>query len=152
MNRIEQTADGQLTLIDAQGVRHVGVVPVRAFPFAAPAQGVSLVDSHGHEQWWIDDLASLPADQHKLLESVLAEREFMPCIQAIVGVSGYSTPSTWQVETDHGTTELVLKGEEDIRRLPDGRLIISSANGLQFQVCDPAGLDRPSKRRLDRFL
>ncbi len=152
MNRIEQTDDGSLILTDGTGGSQTSVVPVRAFPFSDPAHGISLVDGQGHERWWIADLAELETSQRVLLETALAEREFMPAVRAITHVSGYSTPSTWRVETDRGTTELVLKGEEDIRRLPNGRLVISSANGIQFLVPDPAGLDRASKRRLDRFL
>jgi hypothetical protein len=41
----------------------------------------------------------------------------MPVITRIVSVASFATPSTWQVETDRGTATLVLKGEEDIRRL-----------------------------------
>ncbi len=152
MNRIEQTEDGLLILTDTASGSQVSVVPVRAFPFSDPEHGISLVDSQGHERWWIADLAQLETGQRKLLEAALAEREFMPTVQAITHVSSYSTPSTWQVETDRGATGLVLKGEEDIRRLPDGRLVISSVNGIQYLVADPAGLDRASKRRLDRFL
>ena len=46
----------------------------------------------------------------------------------------------------------MLKGEEDIRRLPGGRLLISSGQGLQFGVRDIAALDRGSRRLLERFL
>jgi hypothetical protein len=57
------------------------------------------------------------------------------------------------VDTDRGPTSLVLKGEEDIRRLPQrGRLLITSGHGLVFQVRDMGALDRYSKKLLERFL
>jgi hypothetical protein len=68
-------------------------------------------------------------------------------------VSTFSTPSTWVVETDRGPTSLVLKVEEDIRRLGGrGRLLISSGHGIVFLVPDLTQLDRHSIRLLERFL
>jgi len=56
-------------------------------------------------------------------------REFAPEITRIVSVSGFATPSVWQIETDRGRTELTLKAEEDIRRLAGRtRLLIASAS------------------------
>jgi Domain of unknown function (DUF1854) len=143
---------GRLVLQDAAGVRHVGVQPVRAFPLAAPDEGLSLVGPDGHELAWIDHLANVPGDVRRTLEEELGRREFTPVIQRLCSVSTFSTPSTWELETDRGATTLVLKGEEDIRRLGDGALLIGSAHGMQFLVRDMLGLDRASRRLLERFL
>jgi hypothetical protein len=67
-------------------------------------------------------------------------------------VSSFSTPSTWSVVTDRGPTRFVLRGEEDIRRLGDGALLIASAEGINFRVADRWGLDRRSRGMLERFL
>lgn len=143
---------GRLVLRDAQGTEHVGVVPVRAFPIGAPDEGLSLVSADGHELAWIDRLADLDAARRTLVEADLAAREFVPEIRAIRAVSSFATPSTWTVETDRGPTSLVLKGEEDIRRLGRTSLLIADRNGIQFLVRDIAGLDRSSRKLLDRFL
>jgi hypothetical protein len=76
----------------------------------------------------------------------------MPTIEAILAVSSFACPSTWQVRTDRGPAEVLLKGEEDIRRLPQGRLLIADSHGIQFLIHDPAALDRHSRKLLDRFL
>ena len=76
----------------------------------------------------------------------------MPVISRIVDVSSYATPSTWQVETNHGATELVLKGEEDIRRLALPGLLITDSHGIHFLIRDRSALDQHSRRILDRFL
>ncbi|WP_026096779.1 DUF1854 domain-containing protein, partial [Ideonella sp. B508-1] len=74
-------------------------------------------------------------------------------IQRLRSVSTFSTPSTWAVDTDRGPATLVLKVEEDIRRLPQrGRLLITSGHGIVFLVPDLTTLDRHSKRLLERFL
>ncbi|WP_394789225.1 DUF1854 domain-containing protein [Rhodoferax sp.] len=150
--RLERDAFGRLVLVFTTGERHEGLVPVRAFPIAAPDEGVSLVGTEGHELVWIDRLSALPAAVRVLLTEELAAREFVPEIRRVKAVSTFSTPSVWTVETDRGTTEFVLKTEEDIRRLGRTALLIAGGAGVQFSVRDMTALDRASRRLLERFL
>ena len=113
---------GQLTLTMDDGSTHVGIVPVRAYPLSAPDEGVSLMNTDSHEVVWIDRLSALPTAWRQLLEAELAVRELTPQITALLDVSSFSTPSTWTVDTDRGRTSFVLKSEDDIRRLGDGRV------------------------------
>jgi hypothetical protein len=149
---LERDAYGQLVLTTADSVRHVGVVPVRAFPIAAPNEGLSLVDVDGREVAWVEALDGLAAPLRALIDNELLSREFTPVIRRIVSVSTFSTPSIWQVDTDRGITSFVLKGEEDIRRLNEGALWIADSHGIQFIVRDRRALDRRSRRLLERFL
>ncbi|MBK4735652.1 cyanophycin metabolism-associated DUF1854 family protein [Noviherbaspirillum pedocola] len=149
---LERDAWGKLVLTDAAGMRHVGVSAVRAFPIAAPDQGISLVTGDGKEVVWLDRLDDLPAPQRALVEEELQSREFMPEIRAIRSVSTYATPSTWQVATDRGDTSLTLRGEEDIRRITHTTLLISDSHGIHFLIRDLSALDRQSRKILDRFL
>lgn len=143
---------GRLVLTDRHGVRHEGVVPVRAFPIGAPNDGLSMISSEGHEVAWTDRVSELPHEMAVLIGEELARREFVPEIRRIAGVSSFACPSVWQVATDRGDCELNLKGEEDIRRLTPTRLLIADANGIQFLVRDLMALDRHSRKLLDRFL
>jgi len=156
MNTLDFTlvrdSHGRLNLTFADGTVHEGIVPVRAFPISAPDGGLSLVSADGHELRWIERLADLPATARELIAAELAVREFTPMIRRINEVSTFSTPSTWTVETDRGLTELVLKSEDDIRRLGDGRLLIATAQGLQFGIAKASDLDRHSRKLLERFL
>lgn len=148
-----RNAHGRLVLVLADGSRHEGVTPVRAFPIAAPAEGLSLIGQDGHELLWLDHLDQLPADARQLVEEELQVREFVPTIEKIVAVSSFSTPSTWDIETDRGPARLVLKAEEDIRRLGGRtRLLIAGGDGVQFRIADTTALDRQSRRILERFL
>jgi hypothetical protein len=150
--QLERDAHGQLVLTSTDGLRHLGVVPVRAFPIAAPNEGLSLVDGDGREVAWVESLDTLAAPLRALIADELLSREFTPVIRRIVSVSTFSTPSIWQVETDRGITHFVLKGEEDIRRLSEGALWIADSHGIQFIVRDRRALDRRSRRLLERFL
>jgi hypothetical protein len=142
---------GRLILATAPGVQEE-VVPVRSFPIAAPENGISLVSLDGHELAWIEHLADLPDAQSRLVEEELGSREFVPEIRAIHAISSSATPSTWQVDTDRGPFALVLKGEEDIRRLSQTMLMIADNNGIHFLVRDLTKLDRNSRKLLDCFL
>ena len=150
--KLERDSYGRLILTTENDERHEGVTPVRAFPIGAPDEGISLVNFEGHEVAWADRLADLPDGARQLIEEELASREFVPEIRRIVAVSSFACPSTWQVDTDRGQAELILKGEEDIRRLSQTRLLIADTHGIQFLVRDLTALDRQSKKLLDRFL
>ena len=150
--QLARNSFGRLVFTDAGGKVEEGVLPVRAFPLAAPDEGIALVGVDGHEVAWIDRLADLPADSRVLIDEELANREFMPEIWRIADVSSFATPSTWQVDTDRGPFALVLKGEEDIRRLSQTMLMIADSNGIQFLIRDLSRLDRHSRKLLDRFL
>lgn len=144
---------GKLVFSSPDGMAtHEGVVPVRAFPIAAPDVGIALVDADGHELAWIDRLSDLPDQTRKLLEQELASREFLPEIRHLRTVSTFAVPSTWEVDTDRGITSFVLKGEEDIRRLGQSALLIADSHGVQYLIRDLQALDKTSRKLLDRFL
>ncbi|MET3445368.1 DUF1854 domain-containing protein [Ralstonia sp. 1138] len=143
---------GKLVMTLADGTVHEGVVPVRAFPISAADEGLSLMSTDGRELAWITQPAALPAPMRALIDAELAAREFMPEIRKIVGVSTYATPSTWTVQTDRGQTDLVLRGEEDIRRLTGTTLLISDSHGIHYLIRDLLSLDKHSRKILDRFL
>ena len=150
-SQLTRNAFGKLVLRSADGGVHEGVVAVRAFPIQAPEQEISLLDADGHELAWVPDLAAVPEPAQGLIRAALTEREFMPEIRAILGVSTFSTPSTWQVRTDRGDTSFILKGDEDIRRLFGNTLLVTDSHGIQFLIRDMKALDRESRRLLDRF-
>ena len=143
---------GRLVYTGAEGGIHEGVVPVRAFPISAPDGGVSLLGEDGHEVYWIDRLKDLPDAMRTVIEAELAQREFMPEITRITQVSSFATPSKWQVSTDRGDTELLLKAEDHIRRLANASLLITDAYGVSFLIRDVGAMDHHSRKLLDRFL
>jgi len=151
--QLARNPHGRLVLTLPDGTAHEGVTPVRAFPIAAPGEGLSLVGSDGHELLWIPQVDQVVGPARQLIDEELAVREFVPTIEKIIAVSSFSTPSTWQVETDRGPASLVLKAEEDIRRLGGRtRLLIAGGDGMQFRVKDTTALDRHSRKLLERFL
>ncbi len=143
---------GRLILTEANGRRHVGVEPIRAFPLSDPSGSVSVCNTEGVEVLWIEELTATPAELRKLLEEELRRREFMPVIQRIISVSSNTDPSQWEVETDRGVTEFLLKSEDDVRHVgPRGAILLDSA-GMRYIVPDTRKLDSASRRVLERYL
>ncbi|MBC3807553.1 DUF1854 domain-containing protein [Undibacterium seohonense] len=142
----------QLVLTDVDGIEHVDVRPVRAFPIQSPSDGISLVKENGAEVAWIDHLSDLPSAIRELIDEELEGREFMPEISKILSVTSFSTPCTWQVKTDRGDTNFVLKGDEDIRRIGKESLLISDNHGIHFLIRNMFEIDKHSRKILDRFL
>lgn len=149
---LQRDDHGRLVLRLSDGSEHVGVQPVRAFPLSDPEGAISLVGSDGRERVWIEQPAAQASETRALLAEELARREFAPVIERLIEVSTFSTPSTWTVRTDRGDTQLVLKGEEDIRRLGEGALLVTDSHGIGYRILDVKLLDRRSKRLLERFL
>jgi hypothetical protein len=145
-------ATGHWFYVSDQSVRHEQVIAVRAFPVAAPDEGVALVDAEGHELLWIAALDDLSTALRANVERALTQREFMPRILKLNGVSSVVAPCTWDIETDRGNTSLQLKGEEDIRRLSATVLLVTDSHGVQFLIRDLDQMDRHSRKLLDRFL
>src|SRR5688572_1116811 len=75
--RLSHNPFGRLVFTEANGAAREGVVPVRAFPITAPGGAIALVDQHGHELAWIEQLSDLPDELREIVEAELATREFI---------------------------------------------------------------------------
>jgi hypothetical protein len=145
-------AFGHLVLTLPSGEQHRGVVPVRGFPFSAPGTCISFCDDHGHEVFFLSDLAQLSVPVRQLLEADLARREFIPVIRSIDSVSAGAEPTDWHVLTDRGETRFVLNNEDNIRRMGQHGALITDSHGIRFQIEDARALDAHSRRILRRYL
>jgi hypothetical protein len=147
-----QGPSGRWYFVSSDGTQHDHVMAVRSFPVAAPEEGIAVVDVDGKELLWIPHLNHLTNAVRANILLAMTQREFMPQILKLHGVSSFVTPSTWDIETDRGRTTLLLKGEEDIRRLSGTVLLVTDGHGVQFLIRDLAQMDRYSRKLLDRFL
>jgi hypothetical protein len=149
---LTRNAFGQLCCKTEAGQLYEQVLPVKAFPISLPNECIAIVDRDGHELIWLDNLSEVSAENQRMIQEELANREFMPVLMKITAVSSFATPSTWTVETSRGATQFVLKGEEDIRRISKDTYLISDNHGVQYLIENIQLLDKHSRRLLDRFL
>jgi ATP-binding cassette, subfamily B, bacterial len=147
---LDLAADGTLWASGRDGVREK-VLPRRCFPLTAPEGFVCLVDERHHDRACIETLESLAAPSRQALCSALSQSEFLPQVTRIVRVRHEATWSEWHVETDRGPRTFIVEQEDHIRRLDDGRHVISDSFGMRFLVPAPEKLDAPSRRWLGRY-
>lgn len=141
----------ELALIDAEGVRHDKVRPLRLFPLTDPKHWVAILSESGQELACIEDLTTLEAEQRELLEAALAKRHFVPVIRRILAITRAPDGHDWLVETDRGTTTFRIETDESIHPLGQGRLVIFDKLGTRYLVPKITDLDRQSRRRLERY-
>jgi hypothetical protein len=150
--QLHTDALGQLLLSEVDGRTFEDVEPVRAFPISDRQGPVSIRDRDGHELYWIESPADLPAELRAVLEAELNRREFVPVIKRIVRMAAFAEPSQWIVETDRGQTTFLLGAEEDVHRLDGQRAIIVDTSGVRYLIPDIRALDSHSRRILERYL
>lgn len=149
--QLHRDSRGRLVLSDEDGQDHVGVEPVRAFPISDPDHWISLVDSRGREVACVADLADLPANHIELIVQELADREFLPQIERIVNVVDSKEPYIWDVQTDRGPVQFLMR-EDEIRRLGPTRAILVDMHGVRYYIPDSRRLDAKSQRILTQYL
>jgi hypothetical protein len=137
--KLERRPDGGIDFVAADGSRHRDVEVRRGFPFSAPETGVSVLTAGGTELVWIDSLAACDRSLAALLETILAEREFMPRIE-------------WSVVTDRGPNRFSVAHPEDVSRQHDGGVIVTDTDGIRYRIPPAAALDSRSRRLLERGL
>jgi hypothetical protein len=91
--QLVRNAHGRLVLTLGNGLVYEAVVPVRAFPIAAPAEGLSLIAADGKEALWVARMADLQPEHRQLIEQDLAVREFVPTIERIPRSPAFPPPA-----------------------------------------------------------
>lgn len=148
--RLERHPHGRLDFVDAEGRRHANVDVLRAFPVSAPAGPAAIVAVDGGELAWIESLAALAAPLREILESELAQREFLPVIERIEAIAD-TEPAEWSVITDRGRHRFKVSHADDVVRQTDGSAFVTDTVGLRYLIPSLAALDSHSRRLLDRL-
>ena len=149
---LERDAWGVLSLVDASGLRHTGIEPVRGFPLSDPDRWISLCGPDGGELAVVESLDALEPEARRLLSEELTRREFVPTIRAILRMPVNSEPTEWHVATDRGETSFQVNSVDDVRRLGAQRVLIVDDRGIRYLIEDVSQLDPLSRRVLERYL
>jgi hypothetical protein len=148
---LQRAANRKLTLIDAAGVRHDEVRPIRLFPLTDPGHWVSIVNEQGEDLVCIEDLESLPAEDLTILLESLAYREFVPVIEAIHSIRRAAHGFEWDVTTDLGRIHFSVENDESIQPLGGGSIVIVDHQNTRYLIPDPSKLDGKSRQKLERY-
>lgn len=148
---LTRNAAGRLVLTERNGRVHEGVEAIRAFPLSDANKLISILDSHGRELTCVADLAGLADETAAMIRQELNDREFLPRIERIVHVKQHKEPHEWDVITDRGRVQFLLR-DDDIRRLGPTKAILVDAHGVRFYIPDSTQMDPKSRRILSQYL
>ena len=148
---LKRDDSGYLWAVNRKNGERELVVPRRCFPLSHPEGFVSLLGSRGRDRACLDDPTSLDPASRQALASALAQSEFLPRVDRILRVSHKGTWSRWQVVTDRGKQTFIVDQEDNIRRLDDGRHLITDSLGMRYLVPEAEKLDHHSRRCLGRY-
>jgi ATP-binding cassette subfamily B protein len=139
------------TLSALSGDGEIVVSPRRCFPLSDPERFISLVDAQGRELCCVEAPSQLTPSSRGALVSALAASELLPLVERIERVDERATSSTWHVVTDRGARQFLVEQEDHIRRLADGRHLITDSFGMRYLVPHPERLDAKSRRLITPF-
>jgi ATP-binding cassette subfamily B protein len=148
---LQRDDEGSLWALDLSAGEREKVLPRRCFPLSHPDRYVCLLDEHGRDRALLEEPARLDEPSRHALWSALGETEFLPKVTRIERVVHEATWSEWHVETDRGDRVFVVEQEDHIRRLDDGRHVITDKHGMRYLVPSPDSLDGHSRRWLGRY-
>ena len=149
---LSRDAFGKLHYRDESGRSAAAVSVIRACPLSQPEGWIAICDAKGAELVCLESLSELPEESARLIDEELAQREFAPVIVRVHRSSGTTEPCEWDVETDRGRTQLVLKSEDDVRRLGAHGAILRDAFGVRYLIPDSRTLDSTSRQIVERYL
>ena len=142
---------GRLVMTSNNGIQHIDVFPVCAFPLTLPLEKISILNANGREVGWIDSLSDLPENTQKIVKEELSKTAFIPEINNIIRVSSLAMPSVWHVETNKGNTQFLLVKEEDIRNIGGASILINDSHGVPYLISNVETLNKHSREILERF-
>lgn len=133
----------RLTWVNHQSWIRVAVA--RAFPVSDPNRYVGFLDGEGKEIGLIRDPSQLDPDSRKALEEELELHYFVPVVRQVVSVKEEFGAVYWDVETDRGRREIVVRNLKDnLQELPGSRVIITDVDENRFEFPDINRLDGAS--------
>lgn len=142
---------GRLTLTDAAGAVHEGVLPVRLFPLTDPSHWVSLVGGDGEELACIEHPDELAEAERQALREALAYRDFVPVIESVETIRRAAHGYDWQVVTDRGRIRFTVENDESIQPLGGGGIVIVDRNNTRYLIPRCSALDARSRQKLERY-
>ena len=141
----------RLTIDDDRS--YLKVHAVRAFPLTEMNEYIGFIDAiSGREIGMLRNLRSLDTQTRQLVENALEKRYFMPKICKISTAKKEFGTVYWDVDTDRGKREFVMRGIRDsIREIAPGRYLVHDVDGNRFEIAQLNKLDSQSQTLWDKL-
>ena len=132
---------------------YLKVRPVRAFPLTELNEYIGLLDAiGGREIGMLRNLRDLDGPTRQLIQAELRKRYFIPKISRIVDAKREFGTIYWDVETDRGRRNFIMRGIRDsIHEIEPGRYLVIDIDGNRFEIPQLANLDSRSQATWERL-
>jgi hypothetical protein len=132
---------------------YLKVHPTRAFPLSELNEYIGFLDAiSGREIGMIRALRDLEPHARQLVQAALNKRYFIPKIIRILQAKKEFGTVYWDVETDRGVRQFVMRGIRDsIREIEPGRYMVNDVDGNRFEIPQLGELDSRSQSHWDRI-
>lgn len=125
----------------------------RAFPYELPDEFISVFDKDNKEHGIIRALSDFDEKSREIINKALKRKYYCPEITKIYSLKDQFGYSYWNVETDNGKMEVVLKDTfSSIARISDNFIVITDISGNRYKISDLENFDRKSYRKIELFL
>jgi len=146
----------RLTLSDPQiGAprSYLRVQVARAFPLSDPDHYIGLRDKDDKDIGLLETLDGLDADSRARVDEELYRRYFLPKIVRVNDVKEEFGMTTWDVETDKGHRNFVIRNLRDaVQELSATRVLVTDSDGNRYEFPDVRKLDDKSFAVMQRVL
>lgn len=149
------TKRGDALVLSVENDRsYLKVRAVRAFPLSELNEFIGLLDAiSGREIGMLLHLRDLDNPTRLLIQHEIDKRYFIPKISRITQAKKEFGAVYWDVETDCGGRQFVLRGVRDsIHEIEPGRFLISDVDGNRLEVPQITDLDPRSQAIWDRVV
>jgi hypothetical protein len=132
---------------------YLQVKVARAAPLSYPSHYICFLDSKDEVICTVKDPSDLDARSRHIVQEEIARRYLTSVIRRISSVRSEFGASYWDVETNRGRCEFVVKDiSENAHWIDDGRLLLIDVDGNRFEIPDITVLDKKSAGFLDMML
>jgi Domain of unknown function (DUF1854) len=139
------TVEGQKSVLSAK--------VVRVFPLARDSRWINVLDWKNKEVCLIEDASSLDPDSQRLIEEELRAHYRVAHITRIHSVKNEYRTLYWDVQTDLGRRDFVLKFAADtILWLGPAELLLVDIDTNRFLIEDYTALDAQSRKQMEVLL
>ena len=122
-----------------------GLTARRIFPLSGKADYISMQGRTDKEKVLLARPAKLDKKSRHALEPALARMSYVAKIERIDSIEETWGVSHWHVQTDRGYASFEVVDRSKIRKIGQGRLVITDADGNRFEVEDVDQLDEKSQ-------
>ncbi len=126
---------------------------VRAVPLSDPDRYICFLDANDEVICMVDDVTTLSVESQAIIREELDLRYMTSRIERVHSIRSEYGVSYWEVTTDRGPREFVVKNVgEDARWLEEKRVLILDVDGNRFEVADLGALDKRSRGLVEMVL